>query len=108
MKDKKPTLIPQGADKKVLIQLSNLPDGATMDSIDFEVTFTSGHRSVTLPKSQLKKIDGNYYFPLATKDLGIGDLMLYVNVAVPDDDFDDGVRNEPLVYDMNAKIIKPW
>lgn len=108
MKDKKPTLIPQGADKKVLIQLTNLPDGETMDSIDFDVTFSAGYQEVTLSKNQLKKIDGKYYFPLATKDLGIGDLMLRVNVSVPDEDFEDGVRNEPLVYDMNAKIVKPW
>ena len=46
-----------------------------------------------------------YIAPLATKNLGLGDLWMDVQVSIPDADFDDGIRHEPHSIFLNAVIV---
>ena len=105
--NRKPLLIPQGEDRKIEVLLSNLPDGVTMDTVDVTFTVSSGHSFMEFTRDKLcKTADGKYYLPVATSQLGLGDLKLSAHVRIPDTDFADGYRDEYPELDLNAKIVQ--
>jgi len=100
------TFIKHGSDRKIQIIITDLPDDKTMEDIDFNITFRAGGMSVSFAKAELKHPDENVFIaPLATSNLGIGDLWMSTEVCIPDEDFDDGIRHEYYDYFMNAVII---
>ena len=102
----KKTIIKHGSDRKVQVIIDDLPDGKTMKDVDFIVTFRAGNKSVIFDKASLKNPSDNIYIaPLATKNLGLGDLWMDVQVSIPDADFDDGIRHEPHSIFLNAVIV---
>ena len=105
--NRKPLLIPQGEDRKIEVLLSNLPIDVTMETVDVTFTVSCGYQSVQFDRTALRKTaDGRYYLPVATSQLGLGDLKLSAHVRIPDTDFADGYRDEYPELDLNAKIVQ--
>ena len=104
--NKQPELIPIGEDRKIKVFLKDLPEGVTMDNVDVTFTLSAGHVSKDSPRASLRKnTDGDYYIPFSTSDLAVGDLIISAHVRIPDEDFEDGKRDEYPTFDPHIKII---
>lgn len=104
--NRKTNIIKFGSDCKIQIFIDDLPDGLSMQEVDFSCTFRVGQSTTSLSKSQLKNPEyGVYIAPLATDILSRGDLWLDIQIKVPDSDFSDGYRNEVQSIMCNVKII---
>lgn len=80
-------------------------DGYHMGDVDFICIFHTGSRKVTLEKSQMIPIDTNNYVAcLKSKELGRGTLTVMYQAAIPDNDFDDGFRDEVVVVKTQLRI----
>lgn len=101
--------IARGSDVKIEVILSNLPEGETMDTIDFTTVFSCGNTSKTFSKDQLYKLqDGDsfrYIAAFSTEIFPVGDMMMKVSASVPDDAFPDGKRDDIIFADTKVTLI---
>lgn len=82
-----------GTDLKFLVEPS--ASGFLKGRDDFEVTISRGSTERTWSKSELVvDLDGNYYVCFSTNDFGNGQYYITVTTHTPDDDFEDGYRDE--------------
>lgn len=81
-----------GTDLKFIIEIES--PGFDMARDDFEVLLEGGEGSVLLRKEDMVQDDSNWYICFSTKDLGTGLIRATVTAHVPDDDFEDGIRDE--------------
>ena len=91
------------------LNLSIEPIGAlTMDDFDFSVElYCSAKRVFIVSKDKTLRVDENNYLILVDSEvLGQGELKCKVIASVPDDDFDDSIRTEVLMFDTGIRITK--
>lgn len=82
-----------GTDLKFIIEIES--PGFDMGRDDFEVLLEGGEGSVLLHKEDMVHDENNkWYICFDTKDLGVGLIRATVTAHVPDDDFEDGIRDE--------------
>lgn len=82
-----------GDDLKWLVEPS--ASGFMKERDDFDVTVSRGSAERTWSKSELSvDADGNYYVCFSTLDFGPGQYYMTITTHTPDDDFDDGYRDE--------------
>ena len=104
--NRKTNIIKHGSDCKIQVFIDDLPDGLSMQEVDFSCIFRVGQSTISLSKDQLQNPEyGVYIAPIATSPLSRGDLWLDIQIAVPDADFADGYRNEAQSIMCNVKII---
>lgn len=82
-----------GSDLKFLVEPS--ASGFVKERDNFDVTISRGNIERTWEKSELSMdVEGNYYVCFSTEDFGAGQYYMTVVTHTPDDDFDDGFRDE--------------
>ena len=83
-----------GTDLKILIEME-APDFSMADD-DWEVQLKSGTKVLkTYSKADsITDNQGNYYILVRATDLRAGKIDIVFHALVPDDDWDDGIRNE--------------
>lgn len=92
-----------GTDLKFLVE----PSASGFDKArdEFEVTISRGQTERTFSKSELSvDRDGNYYVCFSTDDFGTGQYYITIITHTPDDDFDDGYRDE--IYQQPLVNVK--
>lgn len=89
-----------GSDLKFALTITS--QGFDMDVDNWTAKVTCGNKSITFSRGNGAIIDGNgqWYLTINTKDLGIGSYYLVVEIDVPDEDFDDGLRHEVLAQEV--------
>lgn len=93
-----------GTDLKFIIDVRASGFDKTVDEFEVIVSRGSG-KEQKFTKDELAQDDeGNYYLCFSTEDFGTGLYMLTVIAHVPDDDFEDGFREE--VTQMELVNIK--
>lgn len=92
-----------GDDLKFLVEPSATGFDITRD--EFYVTVSRGSKEHTWEKSELS-IDssGNYYVCFSTTEFGYGLYYMTITTRTPDDDFDDGFRDE--IFQLELIDIK--
>ena len=75
--------------------------GVRLADCDFTVNlYVYTNKRISIPKNKcIEQDDGSYFATFNTKDLGKGNVMMSLNIKVPDADFDDGVK------EVNTKPI---
>ena len=81
-----------GTDLKFILEIES--PGFDMDRDEFEVLLEGGEGSVLLRKQDMVSDGENWYRCFSTKSLGAGLIRATVTAHVPDDDFEDGIRDE--------------
>lgn len=83
-----------GTDLKVLIEMT--APGFSMDDDDWEVILKSGSKILkTYTKEEcVVGEDGKYYICVRSEDMKRGSIDIVFHALVPDEDWDDGIRNE--------------
>lgn len=82
-----------GTDLKFLIDIQC--DGFSMADDRFEVKLSRGSKVLEFQKEDLElDSEGHFYVCFSTTDLGSGRIKAEVTAHVPDDDFEDGFREE--------------
>lgn len=93
-----------GSDLKFLVEPTASGFDKTRD--EFEVTITRGSVEKTFYKSELAMDEqNNFYVCFSTDDFGAGQYYITVTTHTPDDDFDDGFREDVVQYPL-IKIEK--
>ena len=110
MIDKTRKIFRQPSDIKMEVILSDLPEGCTMDDIDFSVKFATPNTSITKNKASLVRIEnesgiGRYIACFSSNDIGIGDILMTVSASIPDDAFNSGIRKDVVTVDTKATVI---
>lgn len=83
----------QGSDLKILVEME--ASGFDMDLDDWSVGIKCGGKIVkTIKKEDAISTDDGWIVCVRADDLKPGVLEVVGYAAVPDDDFDDGIRNE--------------
>ena len=88
-------------DQKLNIHLKEI-DGFSMEDYNFDVeVFVFENKRKKYTKSEMKRVDkDNYLLPMTYEDalpLGKGRLNFLINAEIPDADFPDGIRHEPVL-----------
>lgn len=93
-----------GTDLKYALSVS--AEGFSMIDDEFEVLLTCGKNQLLLHKEDLvvDKND-NYYVCFSSLDLGPGIVTATVTAHVPDDDFEDGFRDEVQKFTLVKLMI---
>ena len=83
-----------GTDIKV--QVSIEASGFSMEDDDWDVSLKSGGKVLkTYSKADcMMDSDGQFYALVRAEDLKSGDIDILFHALVPDEDWDDGLRNE--------------
>lgn len=69
--------------------------GFSMVDDDFTIKLRNGSRVLVFDKSDLVKDENDdFYLCFNTNDIGVGTIEMIVTAHVPDEDFDDGIRDE--------------
>jgi len=94
-----------GTDLKVLIEME--APGFSMEDDDWEVLLKSGGKTLkTFPKDEcIEDEEGKFYICVRATDLKTGTIDIVFHALVPDEDWDDGIRNE-VDKKVLAQIIK--
>lgn len=68
--------------------------GVRLSDCDFTVNlYVYTNRRISIPKSKcIEQDDGSYFVTFNTKDLGRGNVMMSLNIHIPDADFEDGFK----------------
>jgi len=88
-----------GSDLKFLVE----PSAAGFDKLrdDWEVTVSRGSKTQTWTKAELVvDEENNYYVCFSTVDFGPGQYYITVATHTPDEDFEDGMRDEKVQYPL--------
>lgn len=82
-----------GTELKFQIVLQS--SGFSMVDDDFTIELRNGSKKLVFDKNQLvHDEEDSFYLCFDTKDIGTGTVELVATAHVPDDDFDDGIRDE--------------
>ena len=91
-----------GTDLKFLVEPT--ADGFDKDRDEWEVTISRGDKKYTFSKSELsvETVDNkNYYYVcFSTEDFGVGQYYITVTTHTPDEDFEDGFRDDIQQYPL--------
>ena len=84
-----------GTDLKISVNVQPI-GGVPLSECDFSCTFfVMPNNSVTLNKSEMKKVDSDTYLALVDSNkLGVGSVKMTIEIEVPDTDFTDSTRTE--------------
>lgn len=84
-----------GTDLKISINVHPI-GGVHLSECDFSCTFfVNPANSITLSKSEMKKVDSDTFIALVDSSLlGIGSVKMTIEIEVPDADFPDSTRTE--------------
>ena len=86
-------MIYQGTELKFLLDITSM--GFNMVDDDFFIVVKNMKGSITIPKEDMVLTeDDKFIFTVNTATLGTGDYYVIVTAQVPDEDFDDGFRQE--------------
>jgi hypothetical protein len=82
------------SDHKIVVGIKPI-GGINLSDCDFTVNlFVYTNRKLSIPKDKcIRKDDGSYFATFNTKDLGKGNVMMSLNIRIPDADFEDGFKN---------------
>lgn len=110
MTDRTRKQIMQPSDLKIEVIITDLPDGHTMDDIDFSVKFSTPGSSVSKDKASLVRIEteagiGRYIACFRSTEVGKGDILMTVSASIPDDAFAGGLRNDVVTVDTKVTVI---
>ena len=110
MIDKTRKIFHQPSDIKMEVILSDLPEGCTMDDIDFSVKFATPNCSVTKNKEDLVRIEneaglGRYIACFSSNLIGIGDILMTVTASIPDEAFSSGKRKDVVTVDTKVTVL---
>lgn len=109
-------VFPLGNDIKVLVRLTELGEGVTLDDTEYKLEFTAGTKSKTFevvidgPGEQrfspgvTRHDENSVRVAINTAELDRGDLWLKATVHVTDADFTDGERTEIVVHDLGITL----
>lgn len=87
-------MIYQGSDLKINVSF-DAGNGKTMDDLDFYCIFTCGFKKCEIKKEQMIRIDSKNYLACIRGDQTTkGEIICECRIKLPDDHFDDGIRNE--------------
>lgn len=88
------------SDHKILFRMDPMY-GFHLSECDFTVKlFVRSNRGISIPKSKCVKVDDDSYTAtFNTKELGRGNVMMSLNLHIPDADFEDGFK------DVNTNAI---
>lgn len=82
-----------------------LPDNLTMDDVDFSCRFYCWKDSIEVNKDQMIRLDENNYIAVVDSNLiGRGEIINQVTVNIPDNDIEDGFREEIYTDRTGIKI----
>ena len=95
-----------GSEKKLAITINC--KGFSMNTDPWKVTIVNGSNQIVCTRLQNSAVDSNeqWYLLIDTKKLGIGKPKAIIEIDVPDIDFDDELRHEVYVYQLDP-IVKP-
>lgn len=94
-----------GSDLKLNVSFE-VGNNLTMDDVDFDCTFSVGSKKFMIPKSGLVRLDSkNYIACIRANQVMRGRITCEVKVKVPDNDFDDGIRNEVVRTSLDEYIL---
>ena len=103
------TGILMSSDIKIEVILSRLPEGVTMDDIDFSVVFATANGSLSLQKSELHTVDSGgvmrYIACFNSSEVGRGDIIMTVTASIPDDGFEGGFRKDVVKADTMVTVL---
>lgn len=100
-----------GSKEKINIY-ANIGSGLHLSDVDFKVSlFTKSNfaksNNIDYNKEDLIKVDDdNYLAPLDTEILGPGEYMVRLHVYVPDADFENGIRDEIVVFPTGLVVTR--
>ena len=68
--------------------------GVRLSDCDFTVNlYVYTNRKISIPKNKcIEQDDGTYFVTFNTKVLGRGNVMMSLNIQIPDADFEDGFK----------------
>ena len=93
-----------GTDLKYALNIA--AEGFNMDDDEFEVLLTCGQKQLLLRKEDLVVDEGGqYYVCFSSVDLGPGVVIAKVTAHIPDDDFEDGFRDEVMKFTLVRLIL---
>lgn len=93
-----------GTDLKFLVEPT--ADGFNKVRDEWEVTISRGQNERTFSKSELAKDEqDNFYVCFSTDYFGVGQYYITVTTHTPDEDFEDGFRDDIQQYPL-CKIEK--
>lgn len=97
------------SDIKMEVILSDLPEGLTMDDIDFSVKFSTPRCELTKEKADLvRAVDeagiSHYIACFSSNDIGVGDILMTVSADIPDDAFEGGTRKDVVSVDTKITV----
>lgn len=82
-----------GTDLKILVEMT--ATGFDMDTDDWSVGIKCGNKVVKkIPKEEAVKTEEGWFVCVRAADLKPGQVEVIGYAKIPDDDFDDGIRNE--------------
>lgn len=94
-----------GTDLKFLVEPSTSGFDKMRD--EFEVTITRGSVEKTFSKSELAMDEqNNFYVCFSTEEFGAGQYYITITTHTPDEDFDDGFRDDIQQYPL-INVLKP-
>ena len=102
-----PTVFTLGSDVKILVD-AELPDGFTMQDVDFIVTVYNADRADkqhVYDKTDCIETESGYYVVLVDSDeLGVGNYMVKVVFQIPDTDYPSGYRKQAVRINPNVRV----
>lgn len=88
-----------GTKLKYLVDI--VAPGFSMFEDDFDIELTCGTKSLSFKKADLIVDENNkYYLCFDSEDFGPGIVQAKITAYVPDADFDEGVRDEVIKFDL--------
>ena len=88
-----------GTDLKFKLDITS--PGFSMETDDFEVDLSRGQNTLHFEKEDLVVDDqDNYYVCFSSSALGAGTVKATITAHVPDEDFEDGIRDEVYKFDL--------
>ena len=95
-----------GSEKKLAITITC--KGFSMDTDPWKVTVINGCNQIVCTRTQNAAMDSDnqWYLLIDTKKLGVGKPKAIIEIDVPDIDFDDELRHEVYVCQLDP-IVKP-
>lgn len=96
---------PLGTDVKTNIWMEPT-DNAHLSNVDWEVEVISQRKIVIRKDEALKCVDdNNYLINIPTDKVGRGKVWLKLKVKLPDADYANGYRREPILFPSGINVI---
>lgn len=91
-----------GSDLKFKIDIN--ATGFNQETDPYDIDVYCGKKRLHFTQEHVKWCDDNFYLPVPTDKLAPGQLKIVITAHVPDDDFDDGYRDEIIVKKLRYYI----